>query len=209
MSVHREDLSEGTGPKQLKHPLSGIDSLYVSYPTHLLEIEQASEKAWFYDLCGQRENAWRVEFQVRADRLKKAGLKAAEHLRALSSDLCGALAERPRSLRKPTADPNRSRWRLHPLRVSLRKAIAHMDQSGLVADIRPGNCLEYRYSKQLQSSYANLKSIAAIYSMVHACDAPDLKMLLDDLPGDLKHLSTRTLWSMDVSTKLEAWEMGL
>ena len=81
----------------------------------IAEIEQQSDKAWFYELWGISANVWRIEFQVRGERLKQGGIRTLEDMRELQADLLYELASKHTTLRCPNDDSNRSRWTLHPL----------------------------------------------------------------------------------------------
>ena len=100
------------------------------------EIEQQSGKSWFFGMWGRKDQVWRIEFQIRRERLKQAGIETVADLKDMQNDLLRELATNHTSLRCPNGDSNRSRWPLHPLWQSLLNEIAKQPQTGLVRSIR-------------------------------------------------------------------------
>jgi hypothetical protein len=97
----------------------------------IAEIEQSSEKVWFYELWGVREKVWRIEWQVRKDVLRRFGIKSFQDLFEGQGDVLRYLVNDHDTLRIPTEDTNRSRWPLHPLWVDLAQQIAEFCGQGV------------------------------------------------------------------------------
>ena len=173
------------------------------------EIENASDKAWFYDLWGQRENVWRVEFQIRSERLKTGGIRTLADLEDQQGDLLRELATGHTSLRRPNGDSNRARWPLHPLWKALEAAIEKLPQFGLCRHYDPKNALEYRYRKQGQALYGHLKGLAALSALLHpAKGAPSLETLIAKLPEAVGPFHTKIHWASEIERRLRQHEVG-
>lgn len=187
----------------------GIGDIVVRVYDKVAEIEQASDKAWFHDLWGQKANVWRVEFQVRSERLKQASIRTIQDLEDLQGDLLKQLALAHTTLRRPNDDTNRARWPLHPLWKSLVAAIDVMPQFGLCRHYDPANSLEYRFWKNSQGIYGWLKSLAAL----SALRSPSKGILtfedfLKELPKAFGHFHSPTLWHATIEEKLRKYEAG-
>lgn len=74
------------------------------------EIGQKSGKAWFFELWGQQQDVWRIEFQLRRERLRQAGINTTQELKDFQNDLLRELATSHTTLRCPNDDGNRSRY---------------------------------------------------------------------------------------------------
>ena len=187
----------------------GTGDAVVRIYNKVAEIEQASEKHWMYDLWETDEGVWRVEFQVRGERLKQAGIGTIEQLRAYLPSLIRHLARQHTSLRTPNRDSNRSRWQLHPM---WRSVIASADALTNLPDSPPrpfnrGNL--YNLERQLQSLGGNFKGLAATLS----CNRPDrpvtLEQLLKWLPRMMRRRHSPVLWEADVRQKIRKRGFGL
>lgn len=173
------------------------------------EIEQQSGKAWLFDIWGVREGVWRVEFQVRGDRLKQAGIASAQQMKAYLPGLVRHLGKHHTSLRIPSADTNRSRWLLHPVSQGV---IASADQLTRPPDHPPPPLLtgsEYLLQRQLRSIQGDLKGLAATLS----ADRPHNPVTLSELVSRLLHLigphHSEEIWRADVLQKMRRRELGL
>lgn len=173
------------------------------------EIEQQSGKAWFFDLWGRKDQVWRIEFQVRGERLKQAGIRTFADMRDLQHDLLRELAENHTTLRAKTSDSNRSRWPLHPLWQQLSADIARMPQLGMVRAIDPESSLAWRQAKQLKALYGSLKGLSAVRSLITGKDQPiALEEMLRVLPRLLVRDHTDTLWRADIEHRMTAYRYG-
>ncbi|MBI4968121.1 MAG: hypothetical protein HZC25_08365 [Rhodospirillales bacterium] len=187
----------------------GTSDVVVRVYDKVAEIEQASEKGWFFDLWGQDRCVWRVEFQIRGERLKRAGIRTLEDLNLLGPDLLREIATHHTRLCKPSSDSNRSRWPLHPLWQALLEAIAAMPQTGLIADIQPEKAIDWRLWNQSKSVYGYLKGMTALVMERDSLDQPpDLDAALGpiiDLIGQHHH---PVEWDADVSKRHAALRLG-
>ncbi len=173
------------------------------------EIEQESGKDWMYGIWGRRENVWRVEFQVRGERLKQAGISTVDQLNAYLPSLIKHLARHYTSLRVPTGDSNRSRWPLHPL---WRALIDSADQLTNQPEHPPPPLVvgtEYQLQRQLRSLYGQLKGLATTLGLIDPKNPPSLEELLNRLPHLLDLMHAPELWRADVIEKMRERELGL
>jgi hypothetical protein len=174
-----------------------------------VEIDQQSGKAWLYELWGRKSEVWRIEFQVRRDRLAEADIDTVSSLKELQGDLIRELASRHTSLRRPSGDSNRARWPLHPLWHALRDDIAGLHQTGLIRAIDPRAPLKWRRHHQLKALYGSLKGLAAIQTLLMEQHQPcSLEELLRALPALLKPHHNRLVWPLDVRRRITGYELG-
>jgi hypothetical protein len=173
------------------------------------EIQQSSGKAWFYELWGQQEAVWRVEFQLRGERLKTAGIRTLKNLDEFSGDLLRELSEKFARLCIPNKGKNRARWSLHPLWLSLQDAIAKLNQFGLVSDIGEKNCLSLRLHDQGKMVHGHMKGIATILQELNEREEPySLKEILEELPSILAPHHHETEWTLGVQNRLQKLRLG-
>lgn len=187
----------------------GRNDIVVRLYDKVAEIEQSSDKSFFFELWGRRADVWRVEFQIRGERLKQAGIQSLDSLRALQSDLLRELAHSHTTLRRPSRDSNPSRWPLHPLWQAVQKEIACMPQSGLVRQFDEKRHLAYRIHRQAQALHGNLKGLAALLSIAQQEDTPlSLAELIDQLPDELTPHHDPLTWETDVNKRIEGYALG-
>lgn len=173
------------------------------------EIQEQSQKFWFYDLWGCRNAVWRIEFQVRRARLQQAGIDTVEDLRLLQNDILRELAANHTTLRRPSGDGNRARWPLHALWSALLHDIGRLPQTGLVREIDPKGTLSMRIDRQGRALYGNLKAFAALISDREDRDAPlSFAELLGALPSILRTHHNDVVWRADVNKRLRALRLG-
>jgi hypothetical protein len=187
----------------------GRGDIVVRVYNKVAEIEEQSQKFWFFDLWGCREGVWRIEFQVRRPRLQLAGIQTIDDLRALQNDLLRELATQHTTLRRPNGDSNRTRWPLHSLWESLVANIARLPQSGLVRDISPKADLGLRVFHQGRALYGSLKGFAALLTEAEEHLTPiSFHDLLQALPSALASHHSAILWQADVRKRLDALRLG-
>lgn len=95
------------------------------------EIEQQSDKRWFFPLWGRDSDVWRIEWQVRKKVLKRFGIITFADLFNQQGDLLRYLATEHETLRVRTPDSNRSRWPLHPLWKDLQARVGDFNHQGI------------------------------------------------------------------------------
>lgn len=173
------------------------------------EIENASSKAWFYDLWGAKENVWRVEFQIRSERLKAGAIKTLADLEDSQGDILQQLALTPTTLRRPNGDSNRARWPMHPLWIALCEGIEALPKLGLCRHYDPMNSIEYRLIKNAQSLYGNLKGLAALTAIRKPSQGvPTLDETLETLRGGVMRFHSDLLWKQEAERRIRLHEVG-
>ena len=188
----------------------GTGDVVVRIYDKVAEIEQASKKAWFFDLWGRADAVWRIEFQVRKERLKAGGIRCLDDLRDLQADLLRELATKHTQLRRPSGDSNRSRWPLHPLWQALVEDIGRLPQTGLVRSIDPQMPLDWRMRKQVQSLYGNLRGIAAAQSVLSNGSEPlELDDMLEALPALLSSFHSDEQWNDELTKRIAEHRLGM
>lgn len=188
----------------------GRGPLVVRIYDKVAEIDQQSQKVWFFDIWGQREGVWRVEFQVRGERLKAAGIRSLADLTDLQGDLLRELSSAHTTLRRPTSDSNKSRWPLHPMWEALQREIRTYGQAGLIRAYDEPAFIEYRLDKFAQSLLGNLKGIAALLHLSKPAnpDIPDLEVTLKAIPILVQRYHSDRMWQLDVDQRLRDYEAG-
>jgi hypothetical protein len=173
------------------------------------EIEQQSDKAWFFELWGMRQKVWRIEFQVRGERLKEGGIRTLENLQDYQADLLHLLATSHTTLRRPNGDGNRSRWSLHPLWQDLQAQILAMPRTGLGRDIDEGKPIDWMRYQNVKSIYGHLKRLGVLsFAQSDRSVIPDLERTLEELSDELKRHHHPLEWELDVAGKIKAFELG-
>ena len=173
------------------------------------EIRQQSAKAFFFELWGETRNVWRIEFQLRRERLKRAGIRTIETLKDYQHDVLRELATKHTTLRRPITDGNRSRWPLHPLWKQLQRDIAALPQTGLVAEIDPRAPLDWRIYQQGKSIYGMLKGLGAL---LHAKGQLPEDLSLNDVTSSLESVLRqhyrKPAWDYDIQKRIKAYRLG-
>ena len=172
------------------------------------EIEQQSEKAWFFDLWGRKDGVWRVEFQIRNERLKEGGIKTVKDLKELQGDVLRELAGKHTTLRRPNGDSNRSRWPLHPLWQALQTDIEALPQTGLVQALDQKALLDFRLYRMGKSLLGHMKGLATLLYLRDGGEVPSLDDTLKAFPGVLLPHFNAQLWQADLARRLDAEELG-
>ena len=92
----------------------GHGSVVLSVYDKVAEIEQQSDKVWFFVLWGQNEGVWRIEWQLRKEILRQFRISTFDHLLKRQGDLLCYLYTEHTTLRLRNDDANRSRWPIIP-----------------------------------------------------------------------------------------------
>jgi hypothetical protein len=201
-SIHRENGSAQTFTR-------GRGAVVFRIYDKVAEIEEQSQKFWFFELWGRRDGVWRVEMQVRRERLREGGIDTIADLRSLQNDLLRELCSNHTTLRRPGSDTNKARWALHPLWEALLEHIDALPQSGLIREIDPKRSLSDRIYYQGRSLYGNLKGLAALLSERDDRNAPmTLPELLNALMRVLTPHHNREAWQADVLRRVTALRLG-
>ena len=187
----------------------GTGETVVRIYDKVAEIRQQSDKAWFFELWDQKESVWRVEFQVRGERLKQGGIRTLEDLAHLQSDLLRELATAHTTLRRPNGDSNRSRWPLHPLWGQLIEDILQGPQTGLMRSYDEMVGIEWRLERNGKSVLGYLKNMAALLqvSSKHS-EALSLEEIITTMSTIVGQYHSEELWRLDVERRVKAIELG-
>lgn len=173
------------------------------------EIEQASLKSWFYEIWGTFTNVTRIEFQVRDNRLRAAGIRTIKDLGDFQGDLLRELAQHHTSLREPNDDGNSSRWPLHPLWQAFLAEIGQLSQTGLARCFDVASAAEWRLRKIVQSIYGNSKQIAALSRFIQrGHPAIEFERVLVIIMQRLRAEHDPEIWALEVEKRLAALRLG-
>ncbi|HEY9079477.1 hypothetical protein [Magnetovibrio sp.] len=187
----------------------GTGETVVRIYDKVAEIEQQSDKAWFHELWGQKDDVWRVEFQVRGERLKQGGIRTLEDLTHLQTDLLRELATSHTTLRRPNGDSNRSRWPLHPLWAQLTKDILQGPQMGLMRSYDEMVGVEWRLDRNGKSVHGYLKNMAALLQIFRKCkETLTLEETITAMSAIIERHHSEELWRSDVERRVKAIELG-
>ena len=187
----------------------GKGALVIRVYDKTAEIREQSDKAWFFDLWGLRENVWRVEFQARRAHLKDYGIRTPEDLFSFQQDVLREAASKHTTLRTPGGDSNRSRWPHHPMWHVLQEVIAAGPQTGLLRSFDPANSERWLLYRQLMALAGTLKGVAAREASVLGRAAPpELDDFLARLPRLLADHIDPQDWLSDVNAKISCHRMG-
>lgn len=172
------------------------------------EIEQQSDKLWLYEIWGERENVWRIEWQVRKPILKRFGLRTMEDLFSGYGDLLRYLATDHDSLRVRTRDSNRSRWPRHPLWEDMLARIEAFPAQGVHRTVDEQMLVQQRQYRVAVSVYGYLKHFAALMSLDQGDDVVALAEAQKALNSLLGTLHDPLSWRTDVAAKRDRIQIG-
>jgi hypothetical protein len=175
----------------------------------IAEIEQSSEKVWFYELWGDREKVWRIEWQVRKDVLRRFGIMSFGDLFEGQGDVLRYLVNDHDTLRVLTEDTNRSRWPLHPLWVALAQQIEEFRGQGVYRVLDPQATLNAQLQRIAVSVYGYQKRVAAILSVQDRVESVTLGHAATHLRDLIDRLHDPLSWRIDVAAKREQTRLGI
>ncbi|MGE3480452.1 MAG: hypothetical protein AB7K73_03460 [Gammaproteobacteria bacterium] len=174
----------------------------------VVEIEQQSDKQWFFTLWGRDSEVWRIEWQVRKDYLKRFGIVTFTDLYDQQGDLLRYLAGTHETLRQRTNDSNRSRWPLHPLWCDLQTRIGEFNQQGIHRVIEDTALLRERLLRIAISVYGYTKQTAAIRGLQKKVDPIRLEEALRCLSDLITQLHDPLTWRNDVDKRMNEIRLG-
>lgn len=174
----------------------------------VLEIEQQSHKEWFFQLWGQQENVWRIEWQTRQEHLRRFGIRTFADLFSQQGDLLRYLAENHDTLRIQQDDSNRSRWPLHPLWIDLQERIREFNCQGIWREINDKEAIEERLMRLGISVYGYLKRLAALRSVQHNLDPMPMPQAQSELKALLDIIHDKMTWQTDVENRMKLIRLG-
>jgi len=173
------------------------------------EIEQQSNKLWFFPMWGRDSDVWRIEWQVRKQALKRFGIVTFTDLHNQQGDLLRYLANQHETLRQRSSDSNRSRWPLHPLWVDLQARVSEFNQQGIYRVVEEPALLKEQLMRLTISVQGYMKRIAAIRSLQQKKAAP---ISLDETQRCLAVMVTKIhdplTWRNDVEKRMNEIRLG-
>ncbi|MDH5783634.1 MAG: hypothetical protein OEZ35_08260 [Candidatus Bathyarchaeota archaeon] len=200
-SIHREN-------NQIQTLTFGKGDVVLRIYNKVAEINQSSHKEWFFDLWGQKEHVWRIEWQVRKETLKRFGIRTIEELGQKKKGLLKWLSGNHDTLRIPSLDNNRSRWPLHPLWVDLQMQIENMEEGDAGNQIEDCASIRSLEKRNVISVYGYLKRLAAIRSIMLKEKNTSLPEALKRLERQVRRIHDPMTWEMDVEKRIKEMEHG-
>jgi hypothetical protein len=186
----------------------GKDNVVMRFYDKIAEIDQQSSKVWFYELWGQEKDVWRIEWQVRKNKLRGFGIRTFHDLDEFKGDLLLDLGSEHDTLRTKTADTNSSRWPLHPLWEDLLRQIQELGIFG-ISNVDFMNCvLEEREERIAIAVYGYLKRIAAIKHVKEKVGQVGFREAFDRLRSKIAELHEPFSWELDVKKRAKQIELG-
>ncbi len=173
------------------------------------EIEQESNKVWFFVLWGQDQDVWRIEWQVRKDLLRQFSISTFADLQKIQGDLLRYLAEEHTTLRVPNGDDNRSGWPLHPLWMDMQGRIRELAHLGVCRYDGKAAALEERMVHCTRSIYGYLKRVAAIAAVQRRAQLIDEGEALAEVERRMWQLHDPLHWQVEVDRRIKEVERGL
>jgi hypothetical protein len=186
----------------------GRDNIVLRVYDKVAEVEQQSDKVWFFTLWGQDRDVWRIEWQVRKDVLREFGIVTFEDLRKCQGDLLRYLCTDHTTLRVPEGDGNRSRWPLHPLWQDLQARIRELDQMGVCRFDGKSAALEERLAQYAKSVYGYLKAAAAVHCVQKRQPVISDAEALEQLQARMRLLHDPLHWRAAVERRMAEVERG-
>jgi hypothetical protein len=186
----------------------GRDSIVLRLYDKVAEVEQQSDKVWFFTLWGQDRDVWRIEWQVRKDVLRQFSITTFEDLRKCQGDLLRYLCTEHATLRVSAADGNRSRWPLHPLWLDLQARVREFDQMGICRYDGKNAALDERLAQYAKSVYGYLKAAAAVHCVRTRKPLVSDAEALDQLQRRIRLLHDPLHWRTEVERRIAEVERG-
>ncbi len=172
------------------------------------EIQQQSQKVWFFLLWGRDTDVWRIEWQVRKSILKQHDINTFDDLQDQQGDLLRYLSTDHDTLRVPTNDSNTSRWPLHPLWEDIQQQIANLNSLGVHRVVGRPAALEERMERMAISVLGYLKSVAAVRCVQTNKKSLEMEEALKLLSFRLERLHEPIAWQDDVEKRISKYRHG-
>ncbi|HYL87761.1 MAG TPA: hypothetical protein VEU32_03230 [Burkholderiales bacterium] len=201
-SKHRRD-------RKLRGVAFGQSDVRLRVYDKVAEIGEKSLKVWFFDLWGEKEDVWRIEWQVRKELMRRFGIRTVGDLIEGQGDVLRYLAAEHDTLRVPSSDPNRSRWPLHPLWIDLQRQIAELPAQGVYREIDPQATLRERLMRLAISIHGSLKQVAALHSVeLGAGEIASKGEALERLEALIGKVHDPFTWQQDVQKRMDQIRLG-
>lgn len=172
------------------------------------EIQQQSNKVWFYLLWERDKDVWRIEWQIRKPILREHDIRTFDDLNDQQGDLLRYLSEDHDTLRVPTNDSNSSRWPLHPLWQDLQQQITNLNSLGVHQVVGRPVALEERMERMAISVLGYLKSVAAVRCVQTDKESIDMEEALKILASRMGRIHEPICWQGDVKTRIHKIRSG-
>jgi hypothetical protein len=186
----------------------GRGDLLVRVYDKVAEVEQQSNKVWFFLLWGQDHDVWRIEWQVRKAVLRQFSICTVADLQKIQGDLLRYLGEEHTTLRLPTGDENRSRWPLHPLWLDVQARVRELAHLGVCRLDGKTASLAERQAYYAKIVYGYLKAVAAVYCVQHRRKTLSKDDALRYLRAGIEDRHDALAWEMDVDKRIAEIECG-
>lgn len=186
----------------------GTDDIGMRLYNKIDEINEKSQKTWFFDLWGIDHDVWRVEFQVRKDILRQFGISSFESLIERQGDLMRFLVKDHTTLRIQSSDTNRSRWAMHPLWLDLIERVNEMQGLGVVRELNERALLEERLTRIAISVYGYIKRVAAIDALYTGVEKSYMDEAFTHLQNRISELHDPLTWQTDVNRRVKEMKLG-
>ncbi len=186
----------------------GRESIVLRVYDKVAEVEQQSDKVWFFLLWGQDQDVWRIEWQVRKAVLREFGIVSFEDLRKCQGDLLRYLCTEHTTLRVPDGNANRSRWPLHPLWQDLQGRVLTLAHLGVCRLDGKSAALEERLAQYAKSVYGYLKATAAVACVQQRKPLVSEREALAQLQRRMWELHDPLHWQAEVERRIAEVERG-
>ncbi|PPC95390.1 MAG: hypothetical protein CTY33_01195 [Methylotenera sp.] len=188
----------------------GTDDIGMRLYNKVDEINEKSQKTWFFDLWGIDHDVWRAEFQVRKGILRQFGITSVGSLLERQGDLMRFLVKEHTTLRIQSSDTNRSRWSMHPLWLDLIERVNEMQGLGVARELNELALLEERLTRISISVLGYVKRVAAIDAIYKG--AENEKSYIDEaftnLQNRIMEIYDPLSWQMDVNKRIKEMKLG-
>lgn len=189
------------GDRKTQTIMYGKGDVVLRIYNKVVEINEKSEKVWLFQLWGETENVWRIEWQVRKDVLRRFGLRTFAELFEGYGDALRWLCDEHDSLRIPNKDSNRSRWPVHPLWTDLFAQIATFPCQGVYCDLDEEAIIRERLARLGISLYGYCKRVAALVALRDHKQGVLFGEALGELHALIERAYEPLTWEADVAAK--------
>ena len=189
------------GDRQVQTIQFGKGDVVLRIYNKVVEIEEQSDKVWLFQLWGETENVWRIEWQIRKDVLRRFDLRTFGDLFDAYGDALRWLADEHDSLRIPTSDTNRSRWPIHPLWADLIDQIAAFPCQGVYCALDDEAAINARLTRIGISVYGYCKRVAALVGLRDRKESVSYAEASGELAALIARAHEPATWASDVAAK--------
>ncbi len=186
----------------------GRDDIVLRVYDKVAEINQKSDKVWFYTLWEEKEDVWRIEWQVRKSVLRNFGICTFDDLQKRQGNLLYHLAYEHDTLRVTNEDSNRSRWPLHPLWKDIQVKIDALYSLPVYKVIGEETILDERMMQIAIAIYGYLKRVAAIYCVQRNVEQISTIDAIDHISKIMVKFHEPLAWRLDVEKRKKEIKLG-